>query len=218
MLVALLALVMATTGSAVAASLITGKQIKDGTIQTADISKKAQKTLKGKPGSRGLQGLQGVQGQKGDKGDAGAAGAAGATGDKGDKGIPGPFVDTLPSGKSEFGTYSVVDKAPLAGDYNGAAITFPIPLASAPTPHYITTPTPPECPGTAANPKAAPGHFCYWQTFAVNSTGAPGPRFYDGIAGGGYGAPLTPFGTTLVTVSNAAGFVQVTGSWAVTAP
>jgi hypothetical protein len=83
MLVALLALVMATTGSAVAASLITSKQIKNGTIQTADISKKAQKSLKGKTGARGpigLTGAAGAPGAKGDKGDAGAAGAKGDTG------------------------------------------------------------------------------------------------------------------------------------------
>jgi hypothetical protein len=81
MLVALVALVMATTGSAVAASLITSKQIKDGTIQTKDISKKAQKTLKGKTGAKGAQGIQGMQGAKGDKGDKGDTGpATGAAG------------------------------------------------------------------------------------------------------------------------------------------
>jgi hypothetical protein len=87
MVVALLALVMATTGSAVAASLITSKQIKDGTIQTKDISKKARKALKG---NRGAQGPAGAAGPQGPKGDAGAAGAAGAKGDKGDKGDRGP--------------------------------------------------------------------------------------------------------------------------------
>jgi hypothetical protein len=80
MVVALLALVMATTGSAVAASLITSKQIKDGTIQTKDISKKAQKALKGK---RGATGPAGAAGPAGPQGPAGAAGA------KGDTGAPG---------------------------------------------------------------------------------------------------------------------------------
>src|SRR3977135_3105610 len=75
MLVALLALVMATTGSAVAASLITSKQIKDGTIQTKDTPKSARPNLKGQPGAAGAQGLQGVAGAKGDKGDKGDPGA-----------------------------------------------------------------------------------------------------------------------------------------------
>ena|SRR5436190_2827190 len=83
MLVALLALVMATTGSAVAASLITSKQIKDGTITTKDINKKAIKSLKGKTGATGPQGASGPQGPKGD------TGAAGVKGDKGDAGTNG---------------------------------------------------------------------------------------------------------------------------------
>jgi hypothetical protein len=86
MLVALLALVMATTGSAVAATLITSKQIKNGTIQTADISKKAQKTLKGKTGARGPSGAAGAAGATGAKGDAGATGAKGDTGAQGERG------------------------------------------------------------------------------------------------------------------------------------
>jgi hypothetical protein len=86
MVVALIALVMAMGGSAVAASLITSKQIKNGTIQLADISKKAQKSLKGKAGANGATGATGPAGPQGA---AGAAGAAGAKGDKGDKGDPG---------------------------------------------------------------------------------------------------------------------------------
>jgi hypothetical protein len=86
MLVALLALVLASTGSAVAASFITSKQIKDGTITAKDINKKALRQLKG---PRGQQGLQGLQGPKGDKGDKGDTGPAGAKGDKGDPGTPG---------------------------------------------------------------------------------------------------------------------------------
>lgn len=86
MLVAVIALVMALTGSAVAASLITSKQIKNGTIQTVDISKKAKKALKGARGKTGPAGPQGAQGLPGAKGADGAAGTPGA---KGDTGAPG---------------------------------------------------------------------------------------------------------------------------------
>jgi hypothetical protein len=77
LIIALLALFVALGGSAVAASLITSKQIQDGTIQTKDISKKARTALSGKPGPAGQQGLQGVPGPKGETGAAGKDGANG---------------------------------------------------------------------------------------------------------------------------------------------
>src|SRR4051795_9064957 len=85
MAVALVALLVAMSGSAVAASLITGKQIKDGTIQTRDLSKRAVKALKSSaaPGPRGADGPAGPAGPAGPKGDAGAPGQAGAPGKAG---------------------------------------------------------------------------------------------------------------------------------------
>ncbi len=58
-------------GSATAASLITGKQIKNGSLQYNDLSKKARKKLRGTRGRTGKIGATGV---------AGAAGATGAPG------------------------------------------------------------------------------------------------------------------------------------------
>ena len=70
--------VVATSGSAVAAALVTGKQIKNGTIQLKDIHKKTRAKLKGGAGPRGVQGAKGEQGPKGDTGEPGpATGAAG---------------------------------------------------------------------------------------------------------------------------------------------
>src|SRR3954452_25284200 len=76
MVVAVVALLVALSGSAVAASLITGKQIKDGTIQTKDLAKTARASLKGKAGPAGPAGLAGPIGPAGPKGDTGAAGPA----------------------------------------------------------------------------------------------------------------------------------------------
>src|SRR5947208_1588884 len=102
MLVALLALVLAMGGSAVAATVITRKQIKDGTIQTKDLAKKTVKSLKGKAGPTGPIGPIGPAGAKGD------TGATGPKGDKGDQGDPGPVPATLPSGKTLKGSYYVL--------------------------------------------------------------------------------------------------------------
>src|SRR3954470_10525714 len=77
MVVAVVALLVALSGSAVAASLITSKQIKDGTIQTKDLAKTARASLKGKAGPAGPAGPVGPAGPNGDTGAAGAAAAAG---------------------------------------------------------------------------------------------------------------------------------------------
>ncbi|HEX6653254.1 MAG TPA: hypothetical protein VF072_10955 [Thermoleophilaceae bacterium] len=69
MVVAVLALVLATGGSAVAASVITSKQIKNGTIQLKDLSKRARaklaKTASARPGPAGPAGDTGKTGPRG---------------------------------------------------------------------------------------------------------------------------------------------------------
>ena len=114
MAVALLALVLAMSGSAVAASLITSKQIKDGTIQTKDISKKARAQL-AKAASRGPAGPAGPAGPKGDKGDKGDAGSAGAAGEPGQTGPRGPsdavfeYEDGFANWQTQLADLVVVD-------------------------------------------------------------------------------------------------------------
>ena len=79
MVVAVLALVLATSGSAVAASLITSKQIKDGTIQTKDISKRARaKLAKAASAQPGPAGPAGPTGPRGDTGETGPSGPSDA--------------------------------------------------------------------------------------------------------------------------------------------
>lgn len=72
--VAVVAAVVASVATAGAASLITGKQIKDGSISAKDLNKAVRAQL----------GKAGVPGPPGPKGDTGPAGA------KGDTGSPGP--------------------------------------------------------------------------------------------------------------------------------
>ena len=87
----IVAFVVATSGTAVATSLVTSKQIKNGTIQVKDISKKARAKLKAQAAVAGPQGPKGDQGLKGDQGE------------KGEKGDTGP--STGPAGGALAGTY-----------------------------------------------------------------------------------------------------------------
>jgi hypothetical protein len=84
--IALIALFVALTGTATAgtAMIISSKNIKDGTIQTVDISKKAKKALKGNTGPQGPVGATGAQGPQG------AVGPQGPQGQQGQQGNPGP--------------------------------------------------------------------------------------------------------------------------------
>jgi hypothetical protein len=132
MIVACIAVVLAMTGSALAArDLITGADIKDGSITRADLSGRTISSLKGKRGPSGSagrdgfagpagpqgstgpqgdrgpagppgpQGDEGVRGDKGDKGDTGATGAQGPQGPQGDPGAQGT------AGQSMVGTQNI---------------------------------------------------------------------------------------------------------------
>lgn len=86
-----------------AADLITGKDIKDRSLQAKDLSKKAKKKLRGKRGKRGRVGApgvigpigpQGAQGPQGEPGTPGTDGAPGATGPAGTSMLTGVALPT----------------------------------------------------------------------------------------------------------------------------
>lgn len=84
MAVAMLALFVALSGTAVAttSALISGRQIKNGSITGLDVKNKSltprdfRGSVRGPRGLRGATGATGASGAKGDKGDAGEAGTA----------------------------------------------------------------------------------------------------------------------------------------------
>ena len=136
-----LALVFAMTGGAYAAKkyLITS---------TKQISPSVLKSLQGKAGAAGApgaqgpagpagaQGAQGPAGSGGAKGEAGAAGKAGATGATGATGPKGAtgangltgFTETLPSKKTETGSWGVIGAFLGGPEVAAAPISFAIPL------------------------------------------------------------------------------------------
>lgn len=145
----------------------------------------------------------------------GAKGAKGDKGDKGDPGPPGPFVDTLPSGKSETGAYVMRGTAAAASSRGGADISFSIPLAAAPTAHFLNAGDAPtaDCPGTPVAPTASPGHLCIYEGFVSNMS----LGFQDPVTAA-TGGIIRPYGAVVVGTSTAAGNFISSGGWAVTAP
>ena len=71
---------LAGTATAAGTSLISGGQIKDGTIGLIDLSKKTKESLKGQRGPRGPKGDIGAKGDTGATGPQGPQGAQGAAG------------------------------------------------------------------------------------------------------------------------------------------
>lgn len=72
-----LVLALCVAGTATAAKLITGKEIKDGSIGLVDLSRAAKRGLAGKPGANGKDGAAGPAGPAGAPGAAGPQGPAG---------------------------------------------------------------------------------------------------------------------------------------------
>lgn len=95
MLVAILAVVLACAGTATAAKLLTGADIKNSSLTGADIKNKSLGI--GELTAAAVSGLKGATGPAGPQGAAGAAGAPGAPGDKGDKGDTGAQGERGPS-------------------------------------------------------------------------------------------------------------------------
>jgi hypothetical protein len=70
---------LVSAASATAAFVVTSKNIKNGTIQTVDISAKAKRALRGNRGPRGTRGPAGAPGLRGAAGPPGSKRAAGAS-------------------------------------------------------------------------------------------------------------------------------------------
>jgi len=158
--VSVLALVIAlATGGAYAASklgknTVASRQVKNGSLRGKDIKDDSltgqqvdESSLNLPTGPRGTTGPQGPQGEPGAPGTTGPA---------------GPLLDTLPSGRTERGAWSVGGHGAPNSTYG--TISFPVPLTSAPTGHMLavggggTT----NCPGSLSDPEARAGHLCLY--------------------------------------------------------
>jgi hypothetical protein len=226
-----LGLVVASAATAGASKLITGKQIKNGSIGMKDLSKAVKREL-AKGGPAGPQGAAGAQGPAGPKGAAGGAGPTGPAGAKGDRGDPGPFPSVLPAGKTLTGVYSVTGVATNPDQYFDMPISFGFRFASAPAVVIVGADDPagPEaaaagCPGDAEDPQADPGKLCVYEMARDNTKVVAGLEAGgDPARIGAYAPPAGNFngatrhGTILEVYSSGAGNLYSNGTWAATSP
>jgi hypothetical protein len=229
-----LALVFAMTGGAYAAKryIITStKQIKPSVL----------KQLKGKAGPAGRAGAAGpagpagptgpagagTAGAKGDTGPQGAEGKQGEKGEKGEKGEEGKtgFTETLPSGKTERGTWSILYHATEAALPGSSAISFVIPLAAPVAASYIGAEEgegeakenlPEGCIGNVENAGALKGHLCVFATNEENARPLATLFHFLNPERGTFGE-TGKAGIIVAAQSEGEGNVTANGVWAVTA-
>lgn len=118
----------------------------------------------------------------------------------------------LPRGKTIRGTYAVRDVASSSSVFE-TSISFGHALRAAPTPHLLIDGQAPTaaCPGSAANPTAAIGHLCVYESSRNNVIG------YSFDNPTGQPGSASRWGTTL-GVQSSTGAVWSSGTWAVRAP
>jgi Collagen triple helix repeat (20 copies) len=92
LVVAIVSVLVALSGTASAALVMTGKQIKDGTVTGKDVKNRSLGTKK--LSNKALASLQGQRGPAGPQGPKGEPGVQGLQGPKGDTGPAGPKGDT----------------------------------------------------------------------------------------------------------------------------
>jgi hypothetical protein len=162
-----LALAGVTAATAGVKALVTGVQIKDGTIESRDVkngtlrsadlslqlaaSLRRQRGPQGAAGTQGPAGLQGPAGPKGDSGPQGAPGSQGVPGEqglKGDPGTPGAAGPQGPPGATDLPRALIASQAAppppvwLAQDSFTTVVSLDVPAGSyAVTGHAVVTNT-----------------------------------------------------------------------------
>ncbi|MGC1165131.1 MAG: hypothetical protein WA862_03400, partial [Solirubrobacterales bacterium] len=179
-------------------------------------------------------------GKNGTPGPPGAPGAAGSPGAPGPEGSPWTAGGTLPSGKTETGSWSFGTIAAGAVPGDGILhlpISFTLPLAAELDEahvHYINPAgkekvfneateeieeiVSPACPGSAASPAANQGHLCIYTAYAVGAWPAEFPVVITKAAATeAFGGGASKAGADFMVFPVAAGNIG-RGTWAVTAP
>jgi len=117
--------------------------------------------------------------------------------------------------KTIQGNYAAGLQAESTGDDGWDSISFGFALASAPQEHFLAAGSAPtaQCPGSAADPKAAPGHLCVYESVSSNRGNVV---IFTGTNGAVNQA--SRWGAGVWVIPAAVGNAFSYGTWAVTAP
>lgn len=117
--------------------------------------------------------------------------------------------------KTIQGNYAAGLQAANTDDDGWDSISFGFELAAAPQEHFIPAggAAPPQCPGSAVNPQAAPGHLCVYESVDFNRGSVV---IFSGTTG--WTDEASKWGAGLWLIPAAAGNAYSYGTWAVTAP
>lgn len=231
LLVAVVALVAALGGTALAAKDVLSKQEKKEV-------KKIATQFAGEPGPQGPKGDTGSTGAQGPKGDQGPRGDQGPQGEEGPEGPAGPTETSLPSGKTLTGLW---DFQGNLAENTWVSISFPLRVEPAPNPNWIGVgdsqnlqeekwhsgagelcegkagselteceqnkqELKAHCPGTDEDPAAAPGQLCVY-----------GQQLHDMFFNFPNNVKLFEFGWRIEFTSNEDAKGWGFGTWALTA-
>ncbi len=123
-------------------SAVNSSKIKNGSLDVTDFKPSQLSQLKGPTGPTGPRGASGPQGD------------------------PGPLLQTLPSRKTETGSYGFAGTRQENGNpYTpGIQVSYPIPVSFTPNVEIVESGEPPtaNCPGSVEKPAAAPGYLCLY--------------------------------------------------------
>lgn len=149
----------------------------------------------------------------------GPRGFAGAQGAQGPQGPAGPLLEQLPSGKTLRGVYDVggMEVNGATQTSQGASVTFAIPLAAAPNPHFLSKGARPtaDCPGTVEKPEASPGQLCVYEGGQWSDGDV---TIYDPTTQASPGTTRWGFGLLIVPMNTTGSYSFTShGTWAVTA-
>lgn len=164
MLVALIAMFISLSGTAVAAKLITSKDIKDGTVSSRDIRDRtiAERDLAKDVRNKLNRSVAGATGPAGPAGSPGAQGGQGDTGPAGERGLQGPQGPAGPAGPAG---------APGADGAPGAAGITRAVTRSDNGPGLIAVATPVS---VVSTPAGETGSYLAWADFDVAHNGNGG--------------------------------------------